>query len=240
MHIRDKLAWGIGSSLVAALLISCGRNETTAQSPNAATHTSVSASVSPKITETTEGPRGTATPRPPEVTRTPTDPIAKATALALRQTQLERESQTHPTRIPRATPDPEVWGTPVPPGYIPEKEKAVLAVEKKDVGAIHPLREATSIWKNGVVRSANLADWYPLYIYAMVGKDNYPIIAPLILNATQELEYTFPKLWECPRPIGAITITAITEEPLGIVSFTSKSGTSGTLNMATGEWAFSS
>jgi hypothetical protein len=45
--------------------------------------------------------------------------------------------------------------------------------------------------------------------------------------------------WGCPRNIGQITITAVTGQN-GVVSFSSTSGASGTLDLATGTWAFGS
>jgi hypothetical protein len=106
----------------------------------------------------------------------------------------------------------------------------------------------TSIWDDGAILDPSHQGYGSISVYAVgphdpsgMGPDiPQPQIARLFwpVGNVGGLDPTlYDSRWVCPRAIGSLGITNITG-PDGVVSFTSSSGVSGTLDMATGAWGF--
>jgi hypothetical protein len=127
-------------------------------------------------------------------------------------------------------------GTPVPRGTIPEKYMLIEEVKDRDPG--HPtMNYATSIWRLGAVLDKR-GLFYQLFLVASpLDRNGLPSLRTVSLDGSEEVQQNWIRVWDCPEPIGTIKITGITSQT-GIVSFTSSSGKSGTLDMSSGIWSF--
>lgn len=127
-------------------------------------------------------------------------------------------------------------GSPVPAGVIPDKYKVIEEIKDPQPGPSQ-ITYASSVWRLGAVFGER-DRYYLMFLSAMKpGDDKKPLIQRFFLDASDEVLLKWRAYWECPEPIGDITITGITGQT-GIVSFTSTSGKSGTLDMASGAWSF--
>lgn len=127
-------------------------------------------------------------------------------------------------------------GTPIPAGVIPEKYMLIEEVKDRDPG--HPtMNHATSIWRLGAVLDKR-GLFYQLFLVASpLDRNGLPSLRTISLDGSEEVQQNWIRVWVCPEPIGTIKITSITSQT-GIVSFTSSSGRSGTLDMSSGIWSF--
>ncbi|HEX5416057.1 MAG TPA: hypothetical protein VFZ25_10355 [Chloroflexota bacterium] len=155
-------------------------------------------------------------------------------------------------RVRRApTPNWANLPTPVPPGYILPQDRVIEAARPADAFQSYsqhpnPITNVTSVWRAGSVLNRDpMSPFYErgygrVLVWAMAPT---PPVGPWIerrmiegggMPAAQVRQYD--TIWHSPRNIGAITITGITD-PNGVIAFTSSSGVSGTLDMATGSWS---
>jgi hypothetical protein len=79
------------------------------------------------------------------------------------------------------------------------------------------------------------------YLDTPPSTQGHPSITFLVVDE-RPLYDSFYRIWKCPRDIGAIDINAISQGSgiEGIITFESRSGVSGSFNMATEEWLFTS
>lgn len=152
-------------------------------------------------------------------------------------------SQPYATTIPE-TPDPEIFGTPVPNGYIPSNIKQVEEVSKLDVYEIPTLRYADSVWKAGTV--VDEAGGYAiLYVWSATSKDGkHTRIGYYFLGNDPKLNKKYNRVWKAPKEVGQLIITdvsgSLVDNTPNVISFTTTSGQNGTFVPATEEWTFAS
>lgn len=159
--------------------------------------------------------------------------------------------QARPYATSVITPYPtNLIATPQPDGYLPPEVQGIHQLSTGALAGIiglpHPI---TSVWGVGGIPSpthrgygALIVDawgpgWYgpnPTIGRMLFSQDEMPVIGNQVNPAWGT---TYNMAWGCPKAIGQITITNVTGQN-GDVSFTSSSGVSGTLNMATGAWTF--
>lgn len=168
-------------------------------------------------------------------------PSLKATEMASfeQREQQRMATQGHQTTVPVTPVLP--YDTPVPAGSKPVWAETVASVAKSEVAGYQPFRQATSIWRNGGVVDTDArgqSQWYELFIYTLPGEGDRPVVITHLPAAPQHVAHQYEKDWVCPRTLGTLTITAITGGATGSLSFTSSSGQTGSLNMATGVWTF--
>lgn len=158
-----------------------------------------------------------------------------------------RQARPRPSVIP---PPPtadaaSLSGPSVLAGYVPDEDKTTKAVSFPDAfnSNGNHWNPVTSVWQVGVVLSPNHQGYARLIVYAVGPASDVPV--PYIFRWLQPPDGPMPDVhaqwdasWKCPRPLGNLSIAGISGQT-GIVSFTSDSRVSGTLNMATGAWAFS-
>jgi hypothetical protein len=144
------------------------------------------------------------------------------------------------------TPDPRFPAHPL--GQIPSSA-TLIQPDDQGLQGIEGLPDPiTSVWDDGYVPSPNHLGYALIRVYA-VGPHALdspfpdtpdPQIARLYWPEGDmvDLHAQYDSSWTCPQAVGSLTITNITG-PAGVVSFTSTSGVSGTLDMATGAWTFS-
>jgi hypothetical protein len=150
---------------------------------------------------------------------------------------------------PPPTPDPRFPGVHL--DVVPQWATVVHADSQGLQGIMGLPWNITSVWDDGVVPSPNHRGYALISVYAIGPHERsgavpdipQPQIARLFWpegdqSALQPMAPQYNSRWVCPRAVGSITITAITG-PNGVVSFTSTSGVSGTLVLATGAWTFS-
>lgn len=138
--------------------------------------------------------------------------------------------------------DLRVWGTPVPPGFIPDEAKAVRPLSRESVVGIMGMpKNLTSVWRVGVVPHPDGLDHGTILVYAVGSTDAQPAAIGRLLfgNLPGRIGRQYNGYWESPRDIGEITITNVSGWN-GIVSFTTSSGQQGTFNLATETWNFAS
>lgn len=133
-------------------------------------------------------------------------------------------------------------GTPILAGYIPNEVKTIHQLNTCLVGRVHA-RPVTDCWLAGYVAGSTHRGYAGIVVYAVgTGRD---VPRPTIIRYFYPIgdmpnpAFDYNTAWTAPRDIGDITMTGITG-PNGVVSFTSKSGVTGTLNMANGTWKFNS
>jgi hypothetical protein len=110
------------------------------------------------------------------------------------------------------------------------------------VGPYSPMRDgppilwqADSVWQDGSVTELGcLAS--PHYVWTARRGDT-PIIGEYVENAqTAAVDSRYnDQVYTCPRPIGRLTITALTGQ---LVQFRSATGVTGTFDLATHAWSF--
>ncbi|HEX5414066.1 MAG TPA: hypothetical protein VFZ25_00270 [Chloroflexota bacterium] len=169
---------------------------------------------------------------------------------AIRARYATAAAAPRPTVLP-PTPGPESYPpTGVLSGSIPDDAKPIQA-EPTNMFAVegvsNHLNPVTSVWQAGVVPSRNHSGYARILVYAAGPNDpDYPpgsVPDPSIartlfsFGAMENIRPEYDHVWTCPRPIGSLTITGITGQT-GVVSFTSSSGVSGSLDMSTGTWSF--
>ena len=101
----------------------------------------------------------------------------------------------------------------------------------------------TSVWRAGVLPGANPDIYLQVIVYAVGPSQvngNASIFRLLIgtIDPTEPQRAQFTSGWQSPRDVGNLTITGITGQT-GVISFASDNGTSGTLDMTTNSWTFS-
>jgi hypothetical protein len=158
---------------------------------------------------------------------------------ALTQAVLNPKSiPTIPGIAVTATPGPPLSMTPLP------NILKLPPIEFVD-GPPH-LRHSTSIWQIGQWAGPESYDRNTLYLLARGPKDgDYARLETELdgsLGAAGYWQYHWS--WKAPQDVGKLTITDLTDltvSPSGLtgtVAFTTSSGLSGTLDLATGAWTF--
>lgn len=138
-------------------------------------------------------------------------------------------------------------GTPVPLGYIPDQARQVKALNTIEFADGPPnLRGSTSIWQVGAFISQNQRDYNTLYLLAHKPVDGMSAFISTELDgiAVRRQDYDqYHKQWLAPQDVGTITITNVTALAIapanivGTVTFTTTTGKSGMLDLASGTWS---
>lgn len=114
-------------------------------------------------------------------------------------------------------------------------------------GGAPNLQRTNSIWIIGVLPSTASYTYITVYVLARPPVDTYRSVIYVTLEGdgmSEQQTATFLRWWEVPMDVGKITITnfsaPVTAETglVGIVSFTTETGQTGTLDVATGTWTF--
>ena len=161
---------------------------------------------------------------------------------AQEQQQRQRGAQQpYATSIPR-TPDPKIFGTPVPRGYMPESAQRIAPVNKIDVVDISALRNADSVWQAGSVLDQEDGR-VTLYVWAMTSGDGQQThIGFFVASNDAALAKQYRREWQAPKVIGKLTITAISgplvDNAPNVISFITVSGERGTFTPTTAAWTF--
>jgi hypothetical protein len=140
--------------------------------------------------------------------------------------------------------NPAINGTPVPPGYAPPDAGTIAALPVGVFQGVssHP-EPITSVWQVGSVSSPDPATpgYGRVIVFAVGPSAGVNAYISRLVFVTGSLPGSLVRQyaggWVSPRNVGTITIAGVTG-PTGVVSLTTSSGTSGTLNMATGAWTF--
>lgn len=119
----------------------------------------------------------------------------------------------------------------VVPQSADEKKIEELPLMTK-LGAPDEWRDANNIWLNGTVASRKTI-WEPLYLLAKPGTNGFAILQTITFNGSDDVKDE--QAWTAPVATGDLHITNATG-PGGVISFTSTSGKSGTLDTSSGEW----
>lgn len=159
--------------------------------------------------------------------------------LAERATAVARPRPPVPTDV-----DSNINGTPVDPGFIPEAAKKIEAVPVSDIIEIHGLRGVNNVWQIGALPGADPYDYSKVYLWARPSMDGqHARIGTFVFGSSTAAEQ-YMQVWQAPQDVGSITITdvrgALVDEtgPVGIASFTTSTGQTGTLNLGNGVWQF--
>jgi hypothetical protein len=141
-----------------------------------------------------------------------------------------------PTRIAR-TPDPEIYGTALPSGFIPEEAKRIESMPARDqAGGDLEIRTATSVWRFGAVLDEQ-GEYHRMLLWASPGgRSGHPSLGISFCDAPASLRKQWAQVWECPEAIGDITNTGITGQQ-GVVMFKTTSGKVGTFDLRTHQWS---
>jgi hypothetical protein len=149
------------------------------------------------------------------------------------------------------TPDPRFSNYPPAPDadHIPSDWLGTRRISQEDVfqGYNNHWPGISDVWQVGVTLNPGQSGIGRVVVYAAGpyvrlpdGPNNQrPLVDRRVFPWGNFQDGRIPSnsVWVCPRALGALTITNITG-PTGVVSFTSTSGVSGTLDMATGAWTF--
>lgn len=90
-----------------------------------------------------------------------------------------------------------------------------------------------SLWRAGVVLSADRESYATVLVWT---ERNECELTRMVLQR-RGLNLRPETSWHCPNDLGELMITDVTGAE-GVISFTSTSGTSGSFDMATGQWQF--
>lgn len=112
----------------------------------------------------------------------------------------------------------------------PQRVSAETIKRCENCRQVHALRYARSAWLDGEGQSEGF--WEP-FVVSTGSTEDRPAIRTYLLNGGGPWD----AVYDCPRAIGALTITGIDETGM-LVSFTSTSGVTGRFHLVTHEWQF--
>jgi hypothetical protein len=189
-------------------------------------------------------------PCPPSRTPLSSQPLFLQEKCAMLRQLASREltAQARPYTTSAMTPvNPAISGTPVPPGYIPDRDKVSkpLTPSASFQGLSQHPQPITSAWQIGAIPDPNDPSNYGVLRVFAIGPPGFTGNAwiglelltdgPMAASVTRQ----YNRFWDCPRSVGTITITNVTG-PNDVITFTTSSEVNGTLDMSTGTWTFSS
>lgn len=136
--------------------------------------------------------------------------------------------------------------TPEPSGFVPPEAQRIFRLNPDNAAELPSLRGSNSLWHIGAVPNPKgEASFYYALARPGTAAQHAQLAVVLEGNAITPADYQkYSKVWVAPQDVGTITITGVSGTitgptgPVGIIAFTTSSGRTGTLNMATGTWTF--
>jgi hypothetical protein len=133
------------------------------------------------------------------------------------------------------------------PGPEPKPTETPYAMNSDGRGFLPFWQTVSSLWFLDYIPAYNQTTWNPLYLWADYSDPTGGTsgLGTILLNAPDNLRHQNQRYWTCPRTVGKIVITAVTglipvPSLVGVVSFSTATGGSGSFNLATESWTFTS